>query len=185
MTLMKICLAEKRLKRCSNYQLGLVTGEQCRELSYFSAEGSEFYDKNIPLALHYTRSFLRMLDTDRTLNRDDAINEALTVVGALLQDENIDQKTLLSGIELANQLIDVLRATNTFGDAQQLSLAKTSLVTLSETASGNRNVEIFEAQQNLASALLALNYGQYHALVIGNDEYEFLPNLDSAVANAL
>lgn len=153
-------------------------------LSGYYAEGSVVYEKNLSLALHYSRSLLRMLDTDESISRSDAISEAIAIVGSLLSEENLDSTTLLSGIELTNQLIDLLELDEFVGDAQQLSLAKTSLISLGTAITDKRDGDIHIAKEILATALAALNYGDYYALVIGNNSYEHLTDLESAVADA-
>ena len=163
---------------------GLGNWRSMSYLSHYYAEGSELYEKNIPLALHYSRSFLRMLDTDETISRDDAIEEAFTIIGGVLSDENLQPQTLLSGIELANQLIDILESDEVYGDSQQLGLATASLVSLGAALTDKQDADVQVAQSALAAALEDLNFGEYYALVIGNDKYDYLSDLESAVADA-
>ena len=171
-------------KRMLELAAGLGDWRAMSYLSHYYAEGAELYEINIPLALHYTRSFLRMLDTDETISRDDATEEAFTVIGGVLSDEALEPETLLSAIELANQLIDVLETDEVYGDSQQLSLAKASLVSLGAAIANSQDTDILVAQSALAAAFEDLNFGVYYALVIGNNNYDHLSDLESAVADA-
>ena len=49
---------------------------------------------------------------------------------------------------------------------------------------GNRSEQPVQVTRLTAAEALGIDFGRYHALVIGNDDYQDLPNLQTAVADA-
>lgn len=147
-----------------------------RELSRLYATGSLFYEKDLERAALYAKHLSDYLSSYAGVyGTRDAILDMLSFVAA---EERPSQEVIQVAVSLSEDLVELLEASGDIRDAPTIAYA------LSQKEVFLSRLESVTRLETNSDLLTNIEYGRYHALVIGNNEYEYLPNLSSAVSDA-
>lgn len=149
------------------------------ELANVYASG-DFFDsvgQNLFLAGQY---FKHIFDHIYPKNIDSVqmADALINVIGYMSAESDPTKELLELGISLSEDLISILEEESSFFAESRLLLAQERLNYFSSS------ITSLVASSSEQEELLALDFGNYYALIIGNDNYQYLPNLSSAVADA-
>ncbi len=128
--------------------------------------------------------------TPRVAAPSDTTPPVIEVPAALRTDKTV--------VELAGKVTDASRVVELTLDGRPLQLAGDGGFTVRRGVAvgasvlklaavdewGNRSVRRVQITRLTAAEALGIDFGRYHALVVGNDDYAHLPNLKTAVADA-
>lgn len=133
----------------------------------YLARGSFGYSKNIPLAIQHTSHLEVFQRGDGSINDEDLASELEFMIQELLLEDSLSTTNFNATTALGENLIQILRDLEYSG---RLASAERNLETIKEKFGSN--------------SLQDVNFGSYYALVIGNNDYENLPNLSSPINDA-
>ena len=133
----------------------------------YLARGSFGYSKNIPLAIQHTSHLEMFQRGDGSINDEDLASELEFMIQELLLEDSLSTTNFNATTALGENLIQILRDLEYSG---RLASAERNLETIKEKFGSN--------------SLQDVNFGSYYALVIGNNDYENLPNLSSPINDA-
>jgi len=133
----------------------------------YLARGFLGFSKNISLAIHHTAHLAVFQKGDGSITSDELANELEFMIQELLLEEDMSTTSVEAAKTLGENLIQILRELDYSG----------------RIASAERNLETIKTRFE-AQSFQDVDFGHYHALVIGNNEYEDLPDLSSPVNDA-
>ena len=131
-------------------------------------------------ALALKRQQQAVLDTTKpvieTRGSLATIKKVVTITGAARDDGR------LARVEVAGRKVELDARTGRFATAITVPLGQTEIRITATDASGNKAVRIVSVTRKRAIPNIA--FGDYHAVVIGIDDYKSLPKLKTAVVDA-
>ena len=146
------------------------------EIALAYAVGEYGYSKDLNSSIDYVLHISEMYNLTGQVDREDTIQALNRILGYVQAEEGIDENLYNHSLTLIDKLISILEEDISFDDETRLYLVD---------AQRDQLIQNYVAESSAEGKDLAsVEFGNYHALVIGNNQYEFLPNLESAVSDA-